>query len=369
MTFPFQIRVRGKNYGSWESAKVSRTIDNLCGEFVFESSIKTDFPIDEGDRVDIITGGQVKLTGYVDTITASGNESTGDKIRVEGRDITEDIVDSSVPPSAKNLKSGTLKEMVEKIIYALGIINIKVLERVTPKIEPFKEFAFGQLAESASAAQYCFDFLRDFARKRQVYLITSSDGNVIIFRPDLTKSPVGTLTRLKNGGKKNNVKSYSWFKSTRGQYGFINVTGQADLLATAFTEEAAGINKGISVPGIRPSRYLEILTEESMQSIDIDKRAQEEINIRKTKARWYKGITNGFTAATGDQYEIGQKIEINDEFARMKGVFLISSYDTIVDLRQGIRTILTCVEPDGYQAVASSPNFLKNQFSMFEENT
>lgn len=340
----FEISVNGKIFRNWKTATVTRTIDENTGKFRFSSSNVTpvNYPVRAGDLIQILINGQVRLTGFCDTLESSVEDGT-DTITVQGRDNTADLIDSSMPDSVKSIEGPlSMVGLCEKVIEALGA-NIPVISNI-PDLKEFGELEFF----NADAGKNCIVYLTDFARKRQVYLIPNGDGSLEIFRPAEVIQP-GILINVKNGSENNIISSTVRFDHSQ-RFGKYSARSQDNFGADPDADYEFGVDrKGEAVDDqIRSSRFLEIQSEESMDDTETKDRAVEELNIRRARATQYTAVVQGVERANGILWDIGQLTKINDEFSGMVGIFIVRSIEYTVDISGGTTTKLTFAPPEAY---------------------
>lgn len=347
----FEIRINGANFKRWKSASVQRSIDSNAGAFRFSNSTSApvnDYPVKAGDFVEILINGVRKIAGFVDEITGSQDRATH-TIEVSGRDNIADLIDSSVPDAAK-VKQGpvSLKSLIEGAINALGA-SISVTSNVTG----IANFETEDL-QAAGAGDSCMAYLVSFARKRQVYLVPDGSGGLIIYRPDKQNRAASPIIH-KQGESNNNVLTYSFRQSQQGRFRTYKCRSQDNIGFNPFAEYSA---EGTDRKGdatdtqIRQSRYLEFLAEETMVNKTCIERAAEESNIRRANGIEYTVSIPGATQSNGVLWDFGQFVNVNDDYAGIRGLYLIKSIEYSIDTMAGTRTQLTMVPPDAYQVTA-----------------
>lgn len=342
-----EIRHNGIAYTMWESATFNRSLDSNCGQFSITSSnpFNQTYPLRIGDRIQIIINGISVINGFIDKITASGSLD-GHRLNVAGRDKVSDLIDSSVPDSAKSMKGPiSLKSMAEKIIAALGA-GIKVVDQ-TGGID---DFGADEL-QAAESGQRCMDFLVSFARKRQVYLITNGNGDMVIYKPQGQK--VSTQLLHLHDGPNNNVKTAELDLDVSARFNTYVVRSQSNTAAdplAGYDAKSVSVTGTATDPEIRSSRYLEIQAEQSMSSADGTERAKEESNLRRAKGLNYTATLYGDSQTNGSPWDIGFLVDAFDDYNGVRGELLMYAVATTIDLAGGSETTVGCSPPDAYRA-------------------
>lgn len=344
-----EIRHNGIAYTMWESAAFNRSLDNNCGQFSITSSnpFNQSYPLRIGDRVQIIVNGISVINGFIDKITASG-DMEGHRLNIAGRDKVSDLIDSSVPDSVKSIKGPvSLKAMAERIIAALGA-GIKVLDE-TGGIESFG----ADDLQAAESGQRCMDFLVSFARKRQAYLITNGNGDLVIFKPQGQK--ITTQLLHLHGGANNNVKTAELDLDISARFNKYAVRTQSNTAAdplAGYDAQSVSVTGTAIDPEIRTSRYLEIQGEQSMNAADGTERANEEANLRRAKGLQYTATVYGDSQVDGSPWDIGFLVDAFDDYNGVRGELLMFAISTSVDLSSGSVTTIGCSPADAYRAIA-----------------
>lgn len=344
----FEIRVNGQPFELWESATVRRSLDANSGAFQFSSTSREgikDYPVKAGDKVQILINGITKVTGFVDMTVPSG-DAASHTITVSGRDVTQDLIDSSVPDGAKSFSGPiTMVEICEKIIAALGA-TIPVVDVSNADI------TFAQINQqfTSDSGRNAMQFLVNYARKKQVYLISDGAGRLQVYRPGADSA----VTPLQHtGDSTDNVKRWRASFNMQNRFNTYKVRSQAGLgfddLADYDTDESVVNSQGDSIDSqIRASRYLEVQGEESMGEVETGNRAEEENNIRRALSSVYEAEVQGVAQENGTLWDIGQKVKINDPFAGVRGLWLIKEVEYSVALGVGTTTTIICVPQDAY---------------------
>lgn len=346
----FEIRINGNPFTMWKSATVQRSIDSNAGAFRFSNSTSSpvaSYPVKAGDFVEITVNRVRKIFGFVDQISGSHDDSSH-TIEVSGRDNVADLIDSSIPASAKvNAGPISLKALVEKVASSIGS-KVKVSQTVS--IDDFTEDEL----QAAASGDKCMEWLVSFARKRQVYLVPDGSGGIIIYRPDQANKAATAIIH-KPGTPQNNVIAYSFSMSQQERFNTYLCRSQANFGNDAFAEYFSdGADKsGEARDGqIRESRYLEFQAEQAMGNKTCAQRAAEQSNIQRALGISYSVSLAGLAQANGVLWDFGQFVFVQDDCAGIVGTYLIKAVEYAQDIGSGSRTQLSIVPPDGYQVTA-----------------
>jgi prophage tail gpP-like protein len=360
----FRFTVNGIEQKNWISASFYRSIDDLCGKFTFRTSFRPEYPILRNDVIRIFIDGTLKLTGYQDRLEGTRTSKSKDRM-LNGRDLTQDLVDSNVPAAAANQEGGTLKSLAETVIRELGM-PIRVYEDLDEPLAPFEYFAEDGDTEACAIDDKAFDFLKSFARKRQAYLITAPTGDLVIYRPN-DRSKISNPLLIDTGLENRDVKEATFVKDFASEYASITCGSQDELLYSTGEEDDTSIIGTVEVPGVRPSRQRSIISEEAFSVEECVTRATEEANILKMKSESYRCLVNGTLNPDGDPWEIGQHVQIIDDEFGVRGAYMLKSYTMSLDLQRGSTTSLVFARPTSYQPFADVPGYSKRKTKFVPE--
>jgi prophage tail gpP-like protein len=346
----WSIRLNSVKFDSWISFSFTRDIEGNVGKFTVEASDKSpiESPLQANDKLEIYYNNQVTFTGFVDVISITGSRE-GSFISYEGRDKLADVVDSSLPDQAKTRKGDiTLKSIIESVFSSLKV-NITVIDKTKDKVGDTKV----KLQKTGASGSKAMDYLSKLAASLQVWLISDEQGNINIFRAGEEKSDMKMLFLLKGQGY-NNIIDASLKIDLSNIYSKIKIRGKGSLvfdINQGSVDETVDIN-GSSFEGwARPTRYLELKTEEIRTKQQAEQRAKDEVNLRRAKAFMYNVATNIFTDTKGIIFKLGQVMEIQDEQRQVYGRYVIGSFNVRFDRQSGTSVSLDFAPPEAYQIV------------------
>tara|TARA_R100001039_G_C1854802_1_gene117814 strand:- start:44874 stop:46022 length:1149 start_codon:yes stop_codon:yes gene_type:complete len=348
----FEIRVNGKKFELWETASVQRSIDANSGAFRFTSSNTTParYPVKAGDKVQVVVNGKPKITGFAERVIGRMDDDTH-TVEVSGRDNTCDLIDSSVPDAAKNIPTPvSMVGMCEKVIADLGA-DIEVVNSIGSPVlfeDSGDEFSFeADVGVSADAGKSCIDYLTSFARKKQVYLVASGDGRLLVYRPGLVRASSSITHEINNTN--NNVKNYSVSFDHQNRFRTYKVSSQDNFgFLSDYEDDSTSRGGEATDSAIRESRFLNLQSEESMGNSESGNRAVEEANVRKARSTDYKVTVVGVSQKNGELWDFGQLVSVKDDFAGIRGIMLIRSVEYSVDILGGTNCIISMAPPEAY---------------------
>lgn len=342
------LQVAGKSYINFTEAEVMLSMDSMAGGFSF-SAVDIEgagLPFVGGESCKVTVEDLVVIDGFIDVIDVEYSSDLH-SIRIEGRDKTSDIIDSTVE-GIKLDGSSTLKQAVEKVINFIGS-DITVTDSVG--LSPFNE-AEDKL--SASVGQNAFDFLEKLARKKAV-LLSSDAGNINIIKPSTDALNI----TIKNviGANDNNVKSASYSNDLTQRFNKYRTRSQANLVAADEAGEI-GTEQLVDQVGeyidseIRTTRKFILQSENVSAAKQARLRAEWEGRIRKTRSKSYGVVVVGHKN-TIDIWRPNTLVNVIDDFAGVSENMLISTVTFKVSVDYGTTTELSLVDKDAYNAQPS----------------
>ena len=346
------LEVEGELYGNFTSASVTRRLDALSGTFNFQivSKFGNPLPIKVGDDVNVIVNNETILTGTVEVLAVSYNANQH-IINITGRDLTGDLIDSSLDSLGDTLPT-TLKEIIELVLDQLNI-GISVIDQANT--EPFNQ---AEDVVAPEPAQNAFDFIEQYARKRQVLLTTNGDSDILITRS--TGTEINSPLRNILNGSSNNIKSADVTYDTTGRFNIYKFASALNPIALNNTSDTSISNivdqKGQVVDDeVAVGRQLVLISENPFSDSENDLRAEWEKNIKKSKGIVYNATLQGFLNDLNETWKVNNIISIVDDFAGINSRMLINSVTFSFDLNNGSQTRLGLVDPDSYNLAFTKP--------------
>ena len=355
------LEVNGQPYDNFKSLSFSRSLETLCGQFSFVATSEqiSQFPIKRRSSARVLVNGFPLITGFIDAQTPfiSSGENV---VNIQGRDKTEDFLDSTLNAGSVELSAGvTLKEVIERTVAALGQ-TLTVIDAVGT-LEPFNE---AEDLVSAEAGQNAFKFVEMFCRKRQVLLTTDGNGNIVITRSSKEFINYRILNRKGDdeATQFNNVKTATVSYDDSKRFNKYIVVSQQNPIALNFSGDV-DLGDVVSVESdvvidkeIREGRVLHIVAEKSSAPENAKKRAQWEANFRKAQSRKYRSTTDDFLIpGTTQPFPINRLVNVIDDDNDISAEMLIESIGLSLIVSGGTETSFSLVERDAYTLKLEEP--------------
>jgi len=318
----------------------------VCGEFAITLSRPADnkSTFKAGDVIDIRLDGTQIMRGKVYTVDVEG-DAFDDYIVISGRDITGDLVDSTVPDNSKVYTDGvSLLDIASKILQSKRMTKIININNSTGG--PIVPFTKDEII-SCEIGDTIIEFLMKYCRKRQIFLNTSPSGSLVFFKADGKTTGNRIINNFKNNN--NNVTDY------KAKFGIAD----RFYKYTCKTQSSGGWSDGevdsqasVFDPGVDIFRETEFKLEEGFSGSDeCKKRAAEESNVRRARAFEYEATVVGFKDKV--LWGVNQLVTVSDDKSGVQGEFLIRGVEYKVDSREGTTTKLTITDKDAYTAQAA----------------
>lgn len=342
----------------FDEITVNTSLDDICGTFTLTTTLKPSSPIGRGSLLEIKASSDDVFFEPLNLVKGFIEQTKGDitaesaTVSYSGRDILGDLVDSSVPPEVSLTKGGiSLPELCTKVIRGLGI-SAKVINQAGT-ISPFSEKDMKAVGFGGQAGA----FLQSFARKRGLFLNTDGQGNLVIFSPpeDITYEEKLTQDSMLE-------RDFSY--SDVDRFNKIEVGSEDNFAQKEVVDPDSAIDRRSMFldAEVRETRYLQIQAEESMSDAELERKAQEEVNIRRARAFTFQ------CKVPSHKYEKGKKIRVEDDLSGVFGVFLIRAVSYTQGL-EGKTSRLTLCFPETYTAVGKRITTKKSKIGVQPEKT
>lgn len=274
-------------------------------------------------RVTVTLDGATQCTGWIDSVTASGESST--QITVNGRDILKPLVDSNVHPDTA-IKSVTVTQLVEAVVDQIYNDNTPVIfsdNEANRKLLTGKSVSGkSKNASHQKLVEYCrpqanegaFDFLSRNLRRFGLWLWGTADGNIVVSSPCYSQPASYVISRLR-GDKTVQVKSASYTRDKTSVPSRVFVRGKA-----GGKEFAKGQCKGAYVEtGLRLYKPMYVVHDNAQSDAECEAFARQEMSEKLRNSEVYECTLAGVSdPITGAVYAVDTIAKVQDE---VLGVF------------------------------------------------
>ena len=328
------LRVGGREYGGWKTARVMRGIESVSGSFdlgVSELWAGQGEPwpiLPEAACVVAIDGAPV-VTGFVDRSDPSYSAKECG-LSVSGRDGTGALVDCSAVLEAWEFKNVSVLAFARKVCEPYGI---------EVSLQPGLVLPASPRRISVSPGDLAFTVIERECRKAGVLPVSDGAGGLLLTRAGTARA----TTKLIEG---QNILSASASFDATGRFHDYLVMGQ-HRGANDFSGEAATCEiKGLAIDEnvSRAGRQLVIRPEGGVTLAAAKTRAQWEATTRAARSCSASITVQGWTQADGTLWPINTLVAVDSPRIRTKGDLLITEAVYSVG-KEGTTTQLTLKPP------------------------
>lgn len=314
-----QIEIDGNNLSDYIDGSVSIQLDQFCNSFNFTTSksLVGEYNIFPEETCRIFINGKVAITGVIDSVSPS-EDADSSTVSVSGRDRTCDVVDSDLPIGISLSGNFTLQTVIEKVLTALGLTDIKVVN----EIDDLRSFTSADIV-SAEVDKNCFDFINEYAQKVSALLVTNAEGNIVITRAGSKRYSDKLLNDI--GNDDNNIISSSAGYDYSQRYNKYIVYSQSNTNTQTSNVSISNVaQKGIAIDDeIRESRVMVMKANNACSSENCEEIATLEANIRRANSLKYSCEVYGFETNDGNLWEVNRLIQVYDIDADIDSELLI----------------------------------------------
>jgi prophage tail gpP-like protein len=327
------IRVSGADYYGWETASVTRAIDQQASTFTVDVSNESKIDLKPGDEVQVLFGDELVMTGLVDVVSVSYS-ATSHILSLAGRSKTKDLIDSSAVIT-RQFKGQTIKQISEALVAPHGISVIVQGEKET--IQDFQVEANGETVFAA---------LQRLADMQQYTLTDDVEGNLVFAR--IGKIASGNL--LKTG---NAILSCDYSISEQGRYAAYIVKGQTKGNETDWGKQICQIYSTANDPGCRKNRVLIVNADTDMNAAQANKKAQWQQQANAGKSLELKYTVQGWTGSAGQLWRENTLVQVEDSILGFTGTLVISAINYNLSA-SGTTCDMTLNHPSAYEKESSN---------------
>lgn len=329
-----QLFVNRMIYSGWKEARVTRSINAICGKFNLRSVDKWGAA---GERWEIFPGNECALhlngvplvTGYVDK-AAPSYDATTHAIDISGRDKTGDIVDCSVDPKISELRGLKLDGIIRALIKPFGL---KLIAEVDPGAV-FPVFAIQPCETVWEAIERAL---------KQRFLILTPNG-----AGDLVLADIGKKRAHDSLEEGINIKSASADYDYSQRFSEYVVKGQASVANDGWEESKTSVENRAKDRNIKRYRLKVINAETQASEGSAGNRAELEAATRAGKATKITVTVQGWTMTNGELWPLNSITRVKSPLLSIDEDLLISETEFSVSDQGGKTAKLELTRPDAY---------------------
>tara|TARA_R110001606_G_scaffold87314_2_gene197128 strand:+ start:928 stop:2043 length:1116 start_codon:yes stop_codon:yes gene_type:complete len=315
-------------------------IDKPYSEYLKSNNVQK-YPIIIGASAKIYIKGKIVFNGYIEKLSIKQKESQ--VMKISGRSITADIIDTTINKDiiTRFSNNTTLKQICERVLKNIGL-NIKVLESIdTGKFSKY-DFIAPQVGQSL------FDFLNQYAKKKQVFIQTQGDGSIKLLRSN-NAIDTGSQLLLESNGKNNNVLESDTSYDISRLFNKYICHAQTQL---TFAVNDTGIQGESIDSSIRKSRISNFISDTNLNTGEAINRSKWQSNFNKSQFMIYTCKVPHLTYDNENVWDTNQLVHVIDTYADINSKLLISDIKFIEDSESGIVAELTMVMKDSFNLIS-----------------
>lgn len=266
------LRVNGREWGGWESVRISAGIERIARDFNVQ--ITRQWPGDEeqakkrarirnGDRVEVLIGDDLVITGWVEA-TPVRYDAHSITMGIVGRSKTADLIDCSATPSQYSGRS--MVQIASALAKPFGI-SVVDAGGVTGALQGIQ----------ADLGDTVMDVLNKMLGLQQALAYDNASGNLVIGSPGAVKA----TTALVFG---ENILSCDTEQSIKDRFSVYEVAGKRAGNDSDFGEATTTAIRGQTVDnGI--ARYRPLIIRQTGNATSASCGSRSEFEMRQRAAR------------------------------------------------------------------------------------
>lgn len=335
-----QITVNGMNYRDWESVQVKLVEGESNNSFRLTVSegkpLSKNFAglqIRPGDHCSITLGGQLAITGYVETRqVAYAGEQHG--IEIIGVSYTKALADGAAMTKTGEFRDKSWKQIADEVVKPAGI-------KVVPKTGlPSKPFRRASIPPGMSK----YDFLEMLARQRGITMGTDKEGNLTA-RVQWTGGGDSLIesVNILEGNEVMTIKQGGGPNDAVSQESGYDLRWGAKTAHDAKASSKANIDtggKGVHAPNRQ-------LAEHPGDKDDAKTRSKFESQVRGQEQLQVTIVVQGWLKASGGLWQPGEKVHVKSPMLIVDETLDLVSATFTQDNKSGTRTTLELKRPGG----------------------
>ena len=349
-----KLYINNKPYIGFSNITFNKSFINLVSTFsavipitvtykdYLQSNNVQKYPIIIGASVKIYVNDTIIFNGYIEKLSIKQKDSQ--VMKISGRSITADIIDTTINKDIITRFSNniTLKQMCEKVLKNISL-DIKVVESISTGRFSKDDFISPQLGQSL------FDFLNQYAKKKQVFIQTKGDGSIELLRSN-TAIDIKAELLLKSIGNKNNILESDTSYDVSRLYNKYVCHGQTFL---TFAESDTNTKGEAIDSSIRKSRISNFISDTNLNNSEAINRAKWQSNFNKSQFMIYTCKVPHLTYDNKNPWDTNQLVNVTDTYADIDSKLLISEVKFTEDSDSGTVSELTMVMKDSFNLISA----------------
>lgn len=332
------LKVGGTAYAGWTELSVSRGIEQAAGGFEIAVTNRwagqaKPVPIKAGDECALVVGADTLITGYVDEVEASLEESNH-AIRITGRDRAADLIDCSAIHSPDQWTAIKLDRLAGILAQPFGVA-------VTAETDVGAPLPTVKLQQGETA----WEAIERHARMRALLVISDGHGGLL-----LTRAGHGLKAKdaLVEG---DNLKAVSITASIAERFSDYAVKGQRSAASDDDDDAARRVSGKAKDEGVARYRPLLVLAEGESDGISAADRAAWEAAVRAGRATRVSATLGGWRQSDGALWPLNGLVRVKSPLLDIDTELLIAEIKLTLNATRGSTAELSLARADAYRVL------------------
>lgn len=329
------IRVGGTDFGGWQTARVTRSIESACGSFslgvVDRWSEDASWPVAEGDECAVSIDGAPVITGFVDARNPSYSDSECG-VEISGRDRARNLVDCSAYVGWQ-FKNTTPLQLAQKLCAPFQI-PVSVQSGLT--FAPVARYGI-------TPGDTSFNTLEKACRLAGVLVVSDGLGGIVLTRAGTDRYKTTALVEGEN------IKRASArYDHSQRFYRYV-VLGQHAASEESWGEAVTHVKAEAFDSGVSDTSRVLVVRPEGNTTVQLAKnRAQWEASVRAARSATVNVTVQGWTEAGGELWEPNKLVYVKSPRIGVDGELLIASVTYALSSTEGTTTDLVLRRPKAF---------------------
>lgn len=335
------LRAKGNALNIWTNLFVRRSMLEMAPQFSFITSegllgLQEWSSVKMEDDCEVIIDDQVILTGVVDDINLIRSSRRGGSLRISGREVTGDLVDSSYVEEPNEWKNQSILNLIKNLCSPFSISvehESNVANSVSKKLDTFK----------ANEGDTVFELITRLCNEAQVMPLALGDGKLTLARATTTDQAndaieygINAVWTEQSNSNKNRFSDYY----VKG-YGI----GTDNKSLSDYVDNVSGNASDGVITRTRPTLIFYDGASDAGKCRD---RAKWQARLNAGFSRTYTYTVKNWVQSNGDVWTINKLVNVIDDFIELNDLFIIVEVDYYLDERGGAVTDLLVVHKDTF---------------------
>lgn len=351
------LKIEGNEFSGWQSAEVSKGLNQLAGAFAMSYTDKATIPIKMGQECTVEINGHVLITGHVEYIDSRFN-GTMHQLQVRGRDKLGDLVDCCFYDK-DNLHSGEFKdESVLNIVKRLcEPYDVDVVLDETDSSLVEEHLSTKKINFSVETGETIADCLVRLSKMHAFLPVGYGDGKLTLTRAGTNRFATTPLIVGQN------IKEAQLVQSNANRFKYYIVKGMNTGFDWTTLEENSQNGELVEDNLITRYRAIVLIAEDNATQADCAKRADWERKVRAGKSREFGYVVTGWLQEDGTPWPLNSMVKIQDPIHNPNSDSLLCSRVVYSLTQNGRVTKMNFVNKEAFDLV-KSPDVIKTQFDL-----